>query len=295
MDIDQFLSSHDGVVSRDQARACGLSDDQISRRLTSGTWLRRAPAVYFAVAWVWTAAARVRVAAEWAGPKGGALVGIAAAWWCQLGVDSPHPLAVALPCGNAHPPPGITALRRDLRADRVRRRGLWVTSKALTVLDAAVALGRDGQPFLDRALQRHVNLDDLRAVQSRHLARRGSAAAGRLIARAGDRAASETERRMIALLKAAGITGWSINLPVALTDGRTAIADVAFPALRFAIEVDGWAHHEDPASFVGDRARKRALVANGWTVVEVTWWDLEHNAAQVVADLRAALAHLGAR
>lgn len=296
MDIARFLATHDGVASRAQARACGLSDDQIARRVASGRWWRRAPAVYFDTAWNWTPTAAVRVAAEWAAPRG-ALTAITAAWWLGLGGDDPRPLTVALPRGcSRRPPPGVTLVQRDPRGDRTRHRGLWVASRSLTVLDAAVALGRDGQAFLDRALQqRVVSLDELGAAQARHLGRRGSAAAGRLLARAGDRAASEPERRMIALLRAGGITGWSVNLSVALSRGGTAILDIAFADARFAIEVDGWAFHVDPARFVGGRVRKRALVADGWTVIEVTWADLVERPGEVLDQIRRTLVRLSTR
>lgn len=295
MHIDRFLASHDGVVSRDQARGCGLSEDQIAGRVSRGEWLRRASAVYFAVAWAWTPAARVRVAGEWAAPVG-ALAGLAAAWWLGLGVDGPHPITVVLPRGcSRRPPPGIRVVQRDLRGDRLLHRGLWVVTRPLAVLDAAVALGSGGPPFLDRALQQHVSLDELRTVQSRHLGRRGSAAAGKLIARAGDRAASEAERRMIALLRGAGLTGWTVNLTVAVGGGSEVVIDIAFPGVRLALEVDGWAHHVDHARFVGDRVRKRTLVAAGWTVAEVTWEDLERRPAEVLDQIRRALLHLSAR
>ena len=77
--IDGFLASHDGVISLDQARRGATSDDQVARKVASGEWVRRARAVYFAIAWAWTPAARVRVAAEWVRPAG-TLVGVAAAW-----------------------------------------------------------------------------------------------------------------------------------------------------------------------------------------------------------------------
>lgn len=295
MNIDRLLADHDGVVSRAEARACGLTDDQIARRVASREWLRRASAVYFAVAWSWTPAARVRVAAEWVRPVG-VLASLTAAWWLGLGVDSPHPVTVILPRGcSRRPPPGVTVWQRDLQAaDRTSHRGLPVVSTGLAVLDAAVALGREGPAFLDRALQEHVDLDDLRHVQSRHLGRRGSTAAGRLIARAGDRAASEPERRLVALLRRAGITGWTANLRVVLGDGRRPVLDIAFPAVLFAVEVDGWAHHVDHDAFVDDRARKRALVAGGWSVIEVTWHDLEDRGDEVIAQIRQVLARLGA-
>ncbi|HEY2221193.1 type IV toxin-antitoxin system AbiEi family antitoxin domain-containing protein [Actinomycetospora sp.] len=295
MDIQRFLATHDGVISRAQAHACGLSDDQIAWKVATGEWIRRAPGVYFAVAWPWAPAARVRVAAEWVRPVG-ALVGMSAAWWLGLGVASPHPVTVTAPPGSRRrAPSGVYLVRRDLRGDRIEYRGLWVASKALATLDAAVALGRDGQAFLDRVLQqRVVTLEELRATQARHLGRRGSATAHRLLVQAGDRAASEPERRFVALLRRGGIAGWRVNLEVTLTSGREAILDVAFPAVRFAIEVDGWAFHSERDRFVRDRSRKRALVADGWTVVEVTWDDLVNRPGEVLDEVRRTLARLGA-
>jgi very-short-patch-repair endonuclease len=294
--IDGFLASHDGVISLVQARSCGMSDDQVARKVASGEWVRRARAVYFAIAWAWTPAARVRVAAEWVRPAG-TLVGVAAAWWLGLGVVGPHPITVALPPGSSRrPPSGVSVVQRDLRGDRISHRGLWLTGRPLTTLDAAVALGRDGQAFLDRVLQLGVvTIEELRSTQARHLGRRGSAAAHRLLVQAGDRAASEPERRVIALLRGGGITGWAVNLAVTLAEGQEYLLDVAFLELRFAIEVDGWAFHSDRDRFVRDRIRKRALVAEGWTIVEVTWDDLLQRPEQVLDDIRRTLARLAAR
>lgn len=291
MSIDRFLASHDGVISRAQARSCGMSDDQIARRVASGEWIRRAPGVYFAVAWRWTPAARVRVAGEWIRPVG-ALAGLAAAWWFEFDVAAPSPLTVIVPPGSSRrPPSGVTAVRRELHGDRLEHRGLWVVGRALAVLDAAVALGRDGQALLDRALQqKRVTLDELRTAQSRHLGRRGSGKAHSLLVRAGDGAASEPERRVIALLRRAGIVGWVVNLELELVDGRQAVLDLAFPGLKLALEVDGWAFHVDPARFADDRARKRALVAEGWVVIEVTWDDLVRRPEKLLDELRRILA-----
>ncbi|MCD2194136.1 DUF559 domain-containing protein [Actinomycetospora endophytica] len=295
MDLLRFIATHDGVISRAQAHACGLSDDQIARKVASGEWIRRAPGVYFVVAWTWTPAARVRVAAEWVRPVG-ALIGVTAAWWLGLGVASPHPITVALPRGcSRRPPSGVSSLQRDLGDDRFEYRGLWVASRELATLEAAVALGRDGQAFLDRTIQQGtVTLDGLRATQSRHLGRRGSATAHELLVQAGDRAASRPERRMIALLRRGGITGWSVNLDVTLASGQEYRLDLAFDEVRFAIEVDGWVVHSDRDQFVRDRRRKRALVAEGWTVIEVTWDDLLRRPDQVLDEIRRTLARLRA-
>lgn len=291
MKADQFIASRNGVITRSQAKQCGMSDDQIARKIASGEWVRRAPGVYFVTAWPWTAAARVRIAAEWIRPVG-ALIGISAAWWLGLGVANPHPIVVALPPGDSRrAPSGLSVVHRDLRGGRMLHRDLWVTTKALTVLDAAVALGREGQAFLDRALQQKVvSLDELRATQSRHLGRRGSRAAHELLVQAADRAASKAERMVIALLKDAGITGWAVNLAVTLSDGREAIIDIAFVGAKFALEIDGWAFHSDPERFIDRRARTRALVADGWVVAEVAWRDLVQRPEKVIDEIRRTLA-----
>ncbi|MEJ2866696.1 type IV toxin-antitoxin system AbiEi family antitoxin domain-containing protein [Actinomycetospora sp. OC33-EN08] len=296
MKVDEFVATHDGVISRAQAKQCGMSDDQIARKVAKKEWVRRAPGVYFVVAFPWTAAARVRIAAEFVRPVG-ALIGVAAAWWLALGVAGPHPIVAALPPGSSRPKPaGFTTVQRDLRGDRVLHRGLWVTTRALTTLDAAVALGREGQPFLDRVLQqKKVGLDELRVAQSRHLGRRGSGAAHRLLVQAADRAASTAERVAIALLRGGGVSGWEVNLEVLLSDGREAVIDIAFREAKFALEIDGWAFHQDPERFISRRARKRALVADGWVVAEVTWKELTEQPEKVLDEIRRTLAHRLAR
>jgi len=82
---------------------------------------------------------------------------------------------------------------------------------------------------------------------------------------------------------------------VTLADGQEYVLDVAFLELCFAIEVDGWAFHSDRDRFVRDRIRKRALVAEGWTIVEVTWDDLLQRPEQVLDEIRRTLARLADR
>jgi hypothetical protein len=97
--------------------------------------------------------------------------------------------------------------RRDLsHLDLVRVNGLWLTDKALTALETAVAVP-EGSTFLDRALQRHVSFPRVYRAYCRNLGARGSARAGDLLVAAADRADSAAERRAIALLRAAGIPG----------------------------------------------------------------------------------------
>lgn len=180
--------------------------------------------------------------------------------------------------------------RRELDwLDRTHLDGLWVTNVALTVLEAAVALGSEGQQLLDRALQRRVRFEDLIGAYSRNLGWRGSRAAGDLLRSCADRAASEGERVVIRLMRAAGITGWVRGYWFGERE-----LDFAFPELRVAVEVDGWAWHVDVERFRHDRRKQNTLELAGWTVLRFTWHDLIERPEQVVAEIKAALARQSA-
>lgn len=46
--------------------------------------------------------------------------------------------------------------------------------------------------------------------------------------------------------------------------------DLVFPDRRLIIEVDGYRHHDGRVVFDHDRARRNALVAMGWVVMQAT-------------------------
>ncbi len=182
--------------------------------------------------------------------------------------------------------PGVLIRRRDLAdVDVVGLRELWLTELPLTVLEAAVALGPHGPALLDRALQRRVRFATVYRAHCRNLGRRGSAAASALLTAAADRAASQAERLLVRLLRESGLVGWRLGFAAEGYD-----LDIAFPARRVAIEVDGWAWHVDVERFRADRRRQNVLVNAGWRVLRFTWHDLTADPERVVAEIRAALA-----
>ena len=101
--------------------------------------------------------------------------------------------------------PEVCLRRRAIgRTDLVKLRGLWLTDKPLTALEAAAAIP-DGSVFLDRALQRHVPFPRVYRAYCRNLGSHGSARQGALLVAAADRADSAAERRAVALLRVAGL------------------------------------------------------------------------------------------
>ncbi|MGH3785960.1 MAG: type IV toxin-antitoxin system AbiEi family antitoxin domain-containing protein [Pseudonocardiaceae bacterium] len=270
MELDWYLRRQSGVISCTQARAAGLSQDVVDRRITSGRWERLHPGVYLAGDHAYTDEVRMRAAVLWAG-KDAVAHGLSAAWWHDLGPALPATVEVTVRRRRGPgKQPGVSVRRRDLPyPDLIAVRDLWVTDLPLTVLEAAVALGPQGSELLDRSLQRRVKFPAVYRAHCRNQGRRGSAKASRLLAVAADRAASHAERLLIRLLRAAGITGWVLGYPV-----QGYLIDLAFPVQRVAVEVDGWAWHVAADRFVDDRRRQNALVNLRWTVLRFTWHDL---------------------
>ena len=281
--FEELVARQDGVVSLAQAAACGYSADRVQRRVREGRWRRLHPGVVLVGGHRLTDKARVRAAWLWAGERA-VIAGPAAARWHAMLTRAPTIVDMTMPSAlNRCPCPGVRFRRRDLpREDITTVRGVRVTSPALTVLEAAVALP-SGSAFLDRALQRHVPFDEVYQAYCRSVGSWNSA--GALLIAAADRADSAAERVVVRLLRAAGIDGWVLGHPFG-----PYLIDVAFPEAKGAVEIDGWAWHVDQDRFANDRRKGNALVRAGWVVLRFTWHDLTGSPRSVVAQIVAALA-----
>lgn len=227
----------------------------------------------------------MRAAWLWGGDCA-AVTGAAAAYWHGMLDRAPREVELTLPRRtHLRSRQAIVLRRRDLaNQDLVGVRGLRLAAAPLAALETAVALP-DGSTFLDRALQRHVRFPALYRTYCRNVGRRGSSAAGSLIGAAADRADSAAERLLVGLLRAAGITGWVLGHPLG-----PYLIDLAFPASRVAVEVDGWAWHVDAERFRTDRRKGNAITRCGWDLLRFTWHDLDARPGACVAEIRETLA-----
>ncbi|MFP5021671.1 DUF559 domain-containing protein [Pseudonocardia phyllosphaerae] len=285
MDLVDLVARQDGVVARRQALACGVSTRTIARRRGAGGWRELHPGVYLVAGHRLTADGRVRAAALWGGDDA-VVSGIAAAYWLGMWERPPERIELTLPRRTDRPSrSGVRVRGRDLAPiDVGRHRGVAVTSAPLTVLQTAAAVP-GGATFLDRALQRWVSFDALHQAHCRTLGSWGSRRSGELLVAAADRADSAAERRLLGLLRQAGVDGWVRALPF-----EEWAVDVAFPAERVAVEIDGWAWHVDVERFRNDRRKGNALVAAGWRLLRFTWDDLDRRPDMVVRRIRHAVA-----
>jgi very-short-patch-repair endonuclease len=283
--IESLVQRQAGVITLAQAVSCGMSAATVHRRARDGGWLRLHPGVYLVGGHRLTDEARVRAAALWAG-DGATITGPAAAYWHKMRGHAPDVIDVTVPqSAKPRPQPGITLRRRDLAwQDVVDSDRLRVTQKPLTALETALVVP-DGSTFLDRALQKHVRFPAFHRAYCRNIGRHGWAEAERLITAAADRADSAAERLLVTLLREARIGGWVLGYPF----GPYRI-DLAFPAAKLAIEVDGWAWHVDPVRFRADRRKGNAITRGTWDLLRFTWHDLDGRPRDTVAEIVETLA-----
>ncbi|WP_300018985.1 type IV toxin-antitoxin system AbiEi family antitoxin domain-containing protein [Pseudonocardia sp.] len=283
--FDQLVARQGGVVALWQAVEHGMTAATVHRRARSGAWLRLHPGVYLIGGHRFTDEVRVRAAWLWAGPAA-AVTGCTAAWWHGMRDRLPEDVELTVPAAaKPRPQPGVRLRRRDLSgADLVVARDVRVAEKPFAALETAAAVW-DGPTFLDRALQQHVRFPALYRSFCRNMGRDGSSEAGRLITAAADRADSAAERLLVKLLRQAGIGGWVLGFPF----GQYRI-DLAFPARRLAIEVDGWAWHVDAERFRNDRRKGNAITRATWDLLRFTWHDLDGRPAQTLREITDTLA-----
>jgi very-short-patch-repair endonuclease len=286
MTLDNLLAQQAGVISRAQALAAGCSRDAVDRRVKSRQWQPLYPGVYLAdrrpgAAERRGAEVRVRAALLWAGP-GARLCGRAAAWWYGMAAEPPPGVGVCVdPRRRLRRRPGAEVQRRELAAQDCQvHRGLAVTATGLTVLDAAVELGGGGGAFLHDVLRRSALFAEVHAAHVRYAAAPGAATAARLLRGAVERSAAEARHELRALLRGAGVSGWTDAVRV---DGHA--VDAAFPLARVAVLASGWAEPLDARHVEATARRWTALVAQGWTVVHVTWPDLADRPHAVLAEI----------
>jgi very-short-patch-repair endonuclease len=191
------------------------------------------------------------------------------------GPDRRHRLGVRLHRSPVHP------------ADVVRRQGVPVTRPARTLLDfAAIAAPLLLERAVEDALRRRlVSRPELEAQLVN--GRPGSGPLRRLLAREEGPALtrSEAERRLLALVRAAGLPAPEHNVLV-----KGIEVDLLWREQRLVVEVDGFAYHSGRAAFERDRVRDARLVAIGIRVMRVTWRQIVHEPVSVVAALAQALA-----
>ncbi|HLY33800.1 MAG TPA: type IV toxin-antitoxin system AbiEi family antitoxin domain-containing protein [Jatrophihabitantaceae bacterium] len=278
-----------GVVSLEQLCADGLSERAVTRMVELGALRRRASGVFTVRGAPATYTAQLWIAVL----STGGMLGFASA--AHLWEMDEQPPRVHVIVGFDRRVKSTAAVRRHHVevpvAERTRLHGLPITTRCWTLLDH---LGRQPKAaafrLADRALQQGwITHHDIARRVSAYPGRQGNVRLRSILDLVDDQAEAKSERLLHALLRRSQIRGWRANYLIRRGDVVIARADVAFPALRLAIEIDGFAYHSDVDRFQRDRTRQNALVNLGWTVLRFTWHDLVDRPDYVIATIRAHL------
>jgi very-short-patch-repair endonuclease len=79
-----------------------------------------------------------------------------------------------------------------------------------------------------------------------------------------------------------------VNARVPVAD-RVLEVDLLWPRARLVVEADSRRHHGIEVAFERDRKRDRDLFDAGYAVIRVTWRQVEHEAPEIAASIRAYL------
>jgi very-short-patch-repair endonuclease len=290
--VAELAARQHGVVTRAQLASLGLGRGAIEHRLAIGRLYLIHRGVYTVGHPELTHEGRWMAGVLSAG-RGAVLSHRSAAALWDLPSPSLKFVEVTTPVTRS-PGTGILAHESLLaRQEVTQHEGIPVTTVPRTLLDlAAVVSG----PVLSRAfreaqVRRSATPGDVAALLDRHPGRRGNMAVRALLADARfgtGRTRSELEAAFTRFLRHCSLPAPRRNVHMQV-GGIELEADCIWPGARLIVELDGRAFHDTASAFEHDRSRDRALAANGWTVIRVTWRQLHRDEAQLARDLRTLL------
>lgn len=285
MNIDEFVAAAGPVIVR------GTLPPRLRATLDSayeaGRLARLLPGTYVPADHQGDVAVRVAAVAQWC-PKA-VITGAAAArltFWPERVVGAIDIARI----GRVPEAVGYRFRRGAVDPDYVQyRNGVRVASAAWAAVELA---GETDGDSIDRCLRsRRARLNDLWAAFAAQSGRPGNGDRRRVLIDSRDEPWSAAERVGHRILRGHGIVGWKANHDI-IVEGNLYWIDIAFLAVKLAVEIDGRLHEDDPEIFQNDRYRQNALVRAGWTVLRFTYAMLVNDPQYVVDAILAALTAL---
>jgi very-short-patch-repair endonuclease len=201
----------------------------------------------------------------------------------------------------------VTVSRKSSSSKRIKRHfslvpsdergveeGIPVTSVNRTILDLAATEDLDTLNAMVKEaeylrLYDRLSLPDLlKRYPGRRGTRKVQLALDRLKDEPPGRKRSKLEERFAPFLRRHRLPLPRFNDWILLGSKRYR-ADCHWPVLRLIVELDGWEGHSTRAAFQDDRARDRALTLAGYSVIHLTWNQLDCEPEAIASDLRQVL------
>lgn len=284
----------DGVITRAEANARGVTDRQLYRRVASGLLERVFPELYVHLGTPATSTQALRIASM---ASRGVISHRSAAHLHGL-LKRPPPLPeVTVDVHRRFRHPGVVVHRNDRLddCDVMVVGGLLTTTAVRALIDIGtkvtfVTLTR----ATERGLRAGLFTEDEVYTTRRRLARRGRDGVGPvgtlLDCRSADLRATDSDLELML---------WEViersDLPMprrqveVVANGASYRLDMAYPERRLALEGDGYGAHTERATFEKDRVRQNDLLLDGWLVLRFTWEQIIGHPEQVARSIRRAL------
>ncbi len=292
MDWQERTRRQAGTIGRDQLRRAGLTEDRVRGMVSRCELVELLPGVYSPRPVPASTRQRMWAAVLWS--DGGVISHRSAASLWKLPVARTTTVHVTVADRRYRKPvAGVRLHRVPLgRLHSIRYDDLPITDRVRTIIDLLRTERPGGaSDLVDRAFQEGwIDETALAGALRDEPCRTGNVQLRRLLASIEPGAQAASERKLHAILRRGGVTGWAPQYPIRLAH-RTVCADVAFPTQMVVIEVDGRRHHDEFSDrFEGDRQRQNELVALGWRVLRFTWKRLTQTPDAVLAEIVQLLA-----
>jgi len=267
-EIAALAACQHGVVARRQLLDLGLTEREIDYRVQRGRLHNIHRGIYAVGHPILSLKGRWMAAVLASGPDAVLSHRSAAHLW-ELRPSSRTRIEVTVPRAQ-RARAGIELRSSRLAHDDVTvHERIPVTTPARTIQDLAAVLGeRDVERVLEQA--------EIQRMWVRPKpGRPGSPTLTRLLnASRHNPTRSELEEAFIAFLKRNRLPQPQRNVKVLTQDGWITV-DAMWREQRLIVEVDGYDTHGTRPAFERDRARDRALIAEGWRVIRLTWRQLK--------------------
>lgn len=278
-----------GVVTRAQLLQLGFTRDAIDHRLATGRLHPVMRGVYAVGRPELTREGHWMAAVLACGPEAALSHGSAAALW-EIGSQRSALIEVTVPSHVRRRRPGIAIHRRAILSDHVTtHRGIPATTSVATLIDLATFLPAGPlEAAINEADERGLVSPEALRVAVDAAGRRGSALRRVLDKRTFRLTDSELERRLLAIVRKAGLA-----LPETgrVVDGFR--VDFFWPELDLVVETDGLRYHRTPFQQAKDRERDQAHTAAGRTPLRFTHAQVRYEADGVGETLAAVARRLG--
>lgn len=178
--------------------------------------------------------------------------------------------------------------------ERTVEEGIPVTSVHRTIVDLAATVSVDDVVAMVKEAEYLNRWDKLSLwdLLGRYPGKRGSrkvrAALGRITEEPPGRKRSKLEERFAPFLRRYRLPLPRFNDLISLDD-RSYEVDCHWAGTGQIVELDGWEGHSSRSAFQDDRARDRALRVAGYSVIHITWKQLDDEPEAIASDLRLVL------